>query len=164
MSDKADPRAKRATVWIRPTWGKGTKPESRSRFRGRYVYAWFSEDSPLPFYIGKGTGKRAWERHEDSDGRAMWCQTFRATAKGFRAEVIRDNLTDEGALLLESCLIAFTKLLGGLLCNQIDGISRQERPPLDLDSCAEARQGPAFAACGQNISDFSPDTSEKTTL
>jgi hypothetical protein len=128
------------SVWIRPTWSKANKPPKRRRHKGRYVYAWFNADSPLPFYIGKGSDSRAWDRHADKNGRAMWCQTTRVASEGFRVEVIRDNLTDEGAMLLESALIAFTQLLGGTLCNQSSGLSRNEEPPLEIDGCLQHPQ------------------------
>lgn len=79
----------------------------------------------------------------------MWCQTVRATSAGFRVEVLRDNLTSEGAMLLESCLIAFVKLLGGILANQNDGLSRQERPPLDL-AASTASEDCACRAADEN--------------
>ena len=137
---------------------KRRTPSDRGRqYRGRYVYAWFSDASPLPFYIGKGTDRRAWDRHEDADGRAMWCQTMRATAQGFKVKVIRDNLTNEGALLLESCLISFVRAMGGDLGNQVSGIRRQERPPLELapDFCPPP--GPEDCACGRAGDESPPE-------
>ncbi len=104
------------------------------RPRGRYVYAWFNDSSPLPFYVGKGSASRAWDRHEDDHGRAMWCQTIRASCAGFRVEIVRDNLTDEGAFLLESSLMSFVAMLGGTLSNQASGMLRKERPPLELET------------------------------
>jgi hypothetical protein len=99
---------------------------------GRYVYAWFNDESDLPFYVGKGVDDRAWKRHADEDGRSMWCQQVRVTSSRFRVEVIRDNLTNEGAMLVEASLISFVRLCGGLLANQAEPLSRQERPPVEL--------------------------------
>jgi hypothetical protein len=102
--------------------------------RGRYVYAWYSSDSDLPFYIGKGVGDRGWRRHVSKGSRlAAWCQTLRASSERFRVEVVRDNLTNEGAMLLESALIAFVASLGGILANQVDPLRRQECPPLEIE-------------------------------
>jgi hypothetical protein len=103
--------------------------------RGRYVYAWYSSDSSLPFYIGKGVADRGWRRHVSKGSRlAAWCQTLRASSENFRVVVVRDNLTNEGAMLLESSLIAFVSSLGGLLANQVDPLRRQECPPLELEA------------------------------
>jgi hypothetical protein len=162
MSNATEGRKKEKPAWIRPTWGRDTKPTRRSFPRGRYVYAWFSDTDPLPFYIGKGVDGRAWERHQDADGRAMWCQTVRSTAKGFRAEVIRDNLTNEGALLVEAVLIAFTQLLGALLTNQVGGMSRQEQPPLELEPPFTPPQAAEDRAGGPASEISEPCTPDKT--
>lgn len=106
--------------------------------RGRYVYAWFNDDSPLPFYIGKGVDDRAWRRHVHSnDGRSQLCQQVRCSSAGFRVEIVRDNMTNEGAMLVESALIRFVACCGGLLTNQVDPLCRKELPPLELESAAE---------------------------
>lgn len=99
---------------------------------GRYVYAWFNDESDLPFYIGKGVDDRAWKRHKHADGRSQWCQQIRASSSGFRVVVVRDNLTNEGAMLLESALITFVSQCGRVLANQVDPLRRQEVPPLEL--------------------------------
>ena len=123
-----------ANAWAISVTNAQKKRQSRSsrNYRGRYVYAWFNDESKMPFYIGRGTGSRAWDRHEDADGRAMFCQTTRVSAPGFRVAVIRDNLTEEGAALVESCLMLLVSQCGGTLTNQVGGMSRQERPPLEL--------------------------------
>lgn len=101
--------------------------------RGRYVYAWFNDQSDLPFYIGKGVDDRAWRRHIHRDsGISQLCQQIRSCSSGFRVEIIRDNMTNEGAMLVESALIAFVSQCGGFLSNQVDPLCRQERPPLEL--------------------------------
>jgi len=101
--------------------------------RGRYVYAWFNSESNLPFYVGKGVGDRAWRRHVHSDdGRSQFCQQLRSACSGFQVRIIRDNLTNEGAMLVESALISFVSSCGGFLANQVDPLRRMERPPLEL--------------------------------
>ena len=100
--------------------------------RGNYVYAWFEANNSLPFYVGKGVDNRAWDRHEREDGTAHWCQTLRVSCVGFRVEIVRDNLTPEGAALLEATLIAFVTQCGGMLANQTGPMRRQERLPLTL--------------------------------
>lgn len=109
-----------------------SKRVTRRLPRGRYVYAWFNDESNLPFYVGKGTGERAWTRHTQKDGRSMWCQNVRAASSGFRVEIIRENLTDEGAMLVESALVAFIRACRHITANQVDPMRRQEVPPLTL--------------------------------
>ena len=118
--------------YIRPSWPAGR--ERRPQPRGRYVYAWFCGDEPLPFYVGKGAGSRAWDRHRDDYGRAAFSQTQRCAAENFRVVIVRDNLTEEGSMLVEAALIRFVQQSGGLLANQRDGMGRQERPPLELEN------------------------------
>lgn len=99
---------------------------------GRYVYAWYSELSPLPFYVGKGVGSRMVDRHTRDDGTPAYCQRQRQERPGFRYEVVRQNLTEEGAALVEATLIKFVKSLGGCECNVVSGSSRRETQPLTL--------------------------------
>jgi len=123
-------------AFIRPRWKKDEdkKLDPRPQPRGRYVYAWFCGDEPLPFYVGKGAGSRAWDRHLDDYGRAAFSQTQRCAAENFRVVIVRDNLTEEGSMLVEAALIRFVQQAGGLLANQRDGVRRQERPPLELEN------------------------------
>jgi len=93
----------------------------------------------LPFYIGKGVGDRAWRRHVSCDGRAAYCQLLREAASTFRVKIVRDNLTDEGALLLESSLISFlTTDCGCILANQSEPMRRRERGCLTIESALQA--------------------------
>jgi hypothetical protein len=101
--------------------------------KGRYVYAWFNDESLLPFYIGKGVDDRAWKRHVHSDdGRSQLCQQIRSSSSGFKVKIIRENMTNEGAMLVESALISFVLSCGGFLSNQVDPLCRKELPPLEL--------------------------------
>lgn len=115
--------------------------EKRPVVRGNYVYVWFEANNPLPFYVGKGVENRAWDRHEREDGTAHWCQTLRVSCVGFRVEIVRDNLTPEGAALLEATLIAFVKQCGGTLANQTGPMRRQENLPLTLEDAAAVTCG-----------------------
>ena len=73
-----------------------------------YVYAWFKNDEILPFYIGKGTGCRAWDRHIDSTtGKDCTCERIARSAEVLRIKIIKDGLLDTEATLLEWTLIHF---------------------------------------------------------
>lgn len=102
--------------------------------RGRYVYAWFKEDELFPFYIGKGVGDRAWKYHKVGD-RPAFCQSVKSSAKSFRCEIVRDNLTAEGSLLVEAVLMDFVIKCTSksVLTNQTESMKRQEKGCLILD-------------------------------
>jgi len=99
--------------------------------QGRYVYCWFNSDSPFPFYVGKGVADRAWRRHLIA-GRSAACQSMRAMSSGFFVHIVKDNLTNEGAMLLEASLIDLFARLGACQANQVSPLRRQEVPPLWL--------------------------------
>jgi hypothetical protein len=100
--------------------------------KGRYVYAWFNDESPFPFYVGKGVGDRAWKRHM-LRGQTAICNKIRSTSKRFWIHIVRDGLTNEGAMLLEAALVDMFSALGGCVANQVCPMRRQEVPPLWLE-------------------------------
>jgi len=78
-----------------------------------YVYQYLREDF-TPYYIGKGSGKRAWTKQ----------RTIPAPLDKSRIKIIARNLTESEALLLEIKLIACygRKDLGtGILRNRTNG-------------------------------------------
>lgn len=78
-----------------------------------YVYAWMREDG-TPFYVGKGTGRRAWTQN---------CHIQRVPPPG-RVKILKDGLTDEDAREWEVDLISLLgrKDLGtGCLRNLTNG-------------------------------------------
>lgn len=75
---------------------------NQERPRRSYVYGHFDVHG-VPFYIGKGTGRRAWSRDRDP----LW-ERYLATRLGGRFEVVilQDDLSSEEAESLESDWIA----------------------------------------------------------
>ena len=106
--------------------------------KGRYVYAWFKDGEILPFYIGKGADRRAWQRHTIG-GRTAYCQRLRDSASTFQVKIIKDNLTDEGASLVESVLMSFlVDTCGVILSNQSEPVIRRAQGCLTIESALEA--------------------------
>jgi predicted nucleic acid-binding Zn ribbon protein len=96
---------------------RGTTP------KGYYVYAWL--DAGAVFYIGIGQGERVTTRHTIGNMDSP-CEQWIGVR--FAARIVRDNLTDEGARLIESVLINAIRPA----CNSAKGHKRVDRPPLTL--------------------------------
>jgi hypothetical protein len=79
-----------------------------------YVYAYLREDCQTPYYVGKGTGNRAWSKKRN----------FYPPKDKTRIKIIASSLYEDEAFLLEKKLINYfgRKDLGtGILHNQTDG-------------------------------------------
>jgi hypothetical protein len=105
-----------------------------------YIYALKDPRTPRakPFYIGKGTGSRAWEHTLRVDTTRKGRRIAEIQALGFDVitTVLADELTEAQALKLEAELIASfgTEDTGGLLTNSVipSGSVRKERPGLTV--------------------------------
>lgn len=80
-----------------------------------YIYAYLRQDN-TPYYIGKGTGRRAWHNHNNCNARPPKDKS--------RIIIMEDNLTEVGALALERFYIRwYGKQCDGtgILKNKSDG-------------------------------------------
>lgn len=98
-----------------------TPNAANDNVRQFYVYQHRRNDTGAIFYIGKGSGKRAWDDHWSRYQNKIW----KGTAKhGYTVEIVCDGLDEKHAHELEVMLIQFhgRKNLGtGSLANLTDG-------------------------------------------
>lgn len=114
-----------------------------------YVYALKDpRDKPAkPFYIGKGTGNRAWEHQAkvDDSEKGLLISQIHAAGQSVIHTIIADNLTEQQALKIEAELIAAfgIRAQGGLLTNKVrpnpENISRHVKLNIP-DGCYEKAQ------------------------
>ncbi|MBN4075277.1 MAG: hypothetical protein COA71_03815 [SAR86 cluster bacterium] len=116
-----------------------------------YVYA-LKDPREKPakiFYIGKGTGNRAWEHQakiDDSEKGAM-IQAIHNAGMNVLHTIITDNLTEEQSLKIEAELIAGFGIRshGGLLTNRIrpnpDNISKRIKINIPIGCYEKAQMG-----------------------
>ena len=87
-----------------------------------YVYAYLRKDG-TPYYIGKGTGNRAWVPHRYKSPKNNYYKGI-TTPTPCRIVILENNLTSVGAFALERRMINWygRKDLGnGILHNKTDG-------------------------------------------
>ena len=100
-----------------------------------YVYALKDprQKPSKPFYIGKGTGNRAWEHQANVDDseKGLLIKEIRDAGFGVLHTIIADNLTEHQSLKIEAELISAFGIRshGGLLTNKVrpnpEAINRQ---------------------------------------
>ena len=81
-----------------------------------YVYIHFRKDDGLPFYVGKGKGKRAWDKRGRSQ---RWKNT--ANKHGYSVGFSWEDIPEEDAFSLEEFLIAQFRSAGYPMVNIVDG-------------------------------------------
>lgn len=95
-------------IHMEPDWAS-VKPSDE------YVYIHLKATDGQPFYVGKGTNKRAFSR----DRNKFWRR--RASKHGVIVVICQDGLSMDDAHLLEMWLIAKLRHEGHDLCNLTDG-------------------------------------------
>lgn len=94
---------------------------------GHYVYCLCEPETSKPFYVGKGQGNRIFQHLKDAENNAIDCPKSKTileiNGSGKKVEpiILRHGLTEDQALLIESCLIDFCGQLKLDLTNQKRG-------------------------------------------
>lgn len=89
----------------------------------------------VPFYIGKGTGQRAYELKRNETHRKVK-QKLQTFEQNIEIEIIKEGLTELEALCMESKLIDIFGIMGksGRLVNLDEGVNSKERQNIYKDS------------------------------
>jgi hypothetical protein len=102
------------------------------RRRNYYVYVHKAEDGKV-FYVGKGTGKRAWSEDRDT----VWHRYVKEELGGrYNVEIVKNELDEDEALQMENevmlmhgdRLLNFAKAIGGV---RFEVTINQEKPQVD---------------------------------
>lgn len=80
-----------------------------------YVYFHFKKNTNIPFYVGKGCGKRAWSKNRNDKWKKI------TNKYNYDIELIDNNLTNEEVLISEIYWIAQLKNWGFNLSNMTAG-------------------------------------------
>lgn len=107
-----------------------------------YTYLHRRVDTNEVFYIGKGSGKRAWRHGSRSRG---WHRVVKA-ARGHTVKVLAQWCTEEEAFEHERLLISCFRDLGAPLCNLTCGGDGYTHTPEARAKISEAKKGRPLTA------------------
>lgn len=119
-----------------------------------YVYAYLREDG-TPYYIGKGTGKRAWTKSKGEVGKPTDSK---------RIIIVENNLTLTGSLAIERRLIKWygrIDLGTGILRNQTDGGDGGKGAQLGNVLSEETKKKISLAKLGKKQGPMSEESKKK---
>lgn len=86
-----------------------------------YVYEHWRPDKGVPFYVGKGSGRRAWDVRRRSEEYLSIIRELSCSDLTIDVRVVADGLTGYAAFVLEIERIAFWRSLGISLANKTNG-------------------------------------------
>jgi hypothetical protein len=95
--------------------------DSASRVKKFYVYEHWRPDTDMPFYVGKGTGRRATRTNRRGRYHDNVAAKLARLGMCFEVRLVHDGLTEQEAFDLEIERIAFWRTLGVKLVNATDG-------------------------------------------
>lgn len=104
-----------------------------------YVYLHIRLDTGEVFYVGKGHGRRAWDRHSRN---RHW--NFISAKTQWIASIVQDNMHEDDANLLEMWLIAKFRHAGVKLCNITEGGEGCRTPMPSLRKKVHCSNGMSF--------------------
>ena len=86
-----------------------------------YVYEHWRPDLDMPFYVGKGKGKRAYNMRDRSEHHQNIIKKLVSLGMCVEIRLVKHSMTEADALQLEINKIAEWRSLGVELCNKTDG-------------------------------------------